>query len=99
MINMGMTKMDFVMFYSVFLLFITYISGLAGFTFISMDTSLQENIPTDQSSFSILNPFSVLFYFLAFLSVSSEFVGLYIIVLLPMIITAIWMFAEWLRGV
>jgi len=94
-----MSKMDFVMFYSVFLLFITYMSGIAGFTVISMDKDLSKDIPTDQASFSILNPFAVLYYFLAFLSVSTEFLWIYTIVLLPMIVTAVWMLVEWGRGI
>jgi len=86
-----MQDWEFIMFYVVFIAFVIYISGLAGFSILKADFD-----PT--FNFNVTDPFAVFGSFLALLSVSSEYAIIFGFVLTPFLFGLGWIIAKWIRG-
>jgi len=94
----GFSKESFILFYLVFILFVAYVSGLAGYDILK-NTEAIKNLPEIEPSniFSvILVPFQ---YFISLILISTEYTLLFTILLLPMTATLIWIILSWLRGI
>ncbi|MEM4711310.1 MAG: hypothetical protein QXL18_05170 [Candidatus Woesearchaeota archaeon] len=92
---MMITKLEFIFVYSIFFLFIVYISSLAGITIFTNVEEIQ-NIP---NSLDVLNPFVSIPYFFKFLQISSEYRALFTILIIPFLIGIAWVILEWARGI
>jgi len=93
---MMITKIEFVFFYTLFLLFVIYISGMAGRTIFASNPAF-ENVPTDAAT--ILNPLANFGFWISLLTISTEYQILFTLVMLPMIVTLVWILIELARGV
>lgn len=90
------TKLEFILFYSLFILFVVQISGMAGQT-IFADSPAFANVPTDEAT--ILNPLTNLSFWIGMLTISTEYQILFSIIILPLIIGLVWSFVEMVRGI
>ena len=95
--NMGVAdnKLKFFYSYSIFFMFVVYISGMAGISIFSGTEALQ-NPPT---GLDLLNPFVSIPFFFNFLLISTEYQILFVILIIPFIIGTIYAILEWARGV
>lgn len=91
-----MRKLEFLLFYTTFLMFVIYISGLAGQTILSGTEGFDnlKNAPLDAT-----NIFSTFSYFTALLSISTEYQMLFVVVIFPFLVGLIWLIVEWIRGI
>jgi hypothetical protein len=90
------SKVEFVLFYTVFILFVIQLSGMAGQT-IFADSPQFANVPTDE--LSILNPLTNFGFWVSILTLSTEYQLLFSLLVLPLIVGLVWVFVEMVRGV
>jgi hypothetical protein len=90
------TKLEFILFYTLFVLFIAQISGMAGQSLLK-DVPAFKNVPTDATS--LLNPLTNMQFWLGMLTVSSDYQIIFTLILLPLIIGLVWSIIELVRGV
>lgn len=92
---MAINRLEFLLFYSIFLIFVIYITGLSGQSFLM--TAGIENLP--QPTGAWWEAFTLpMQYFFAFLFVSSEFAIIFSLILMPFIIGMVLVIAEMIRG-
>jgi len=91
-----MQKLDFIVFYSLFILFVIQLSGMAGQTILSNYPQF-ENVPTDSTT--LLNPLSNIGFWIGLLTVSTDYQIIFTLILLPFIIGIAWIIVEIARGV
>lgn len=91
-----MDAVRFFMFYTVFFLFIAYISGLAGAS-IFQGTGAFENLALS-SGWDVINPFYIIGTLGALFSVSTEFSLLFILILSPFFVGLVMLIARYIRG-
>ena len=90
------TKLEFILFYTLFVLFIAQISGMAGQSLLK-DVPAFKNVPTDATS--LLNPLTNMQFWLGMLTVNSDYQIIFTLILLPLIIGLVWSIIELVRGV
>lgn len=100
---MGINRLQFLLFYGIFILFIIFITGLAGPSLLPMmdvEGFEFEELPQPTGAwweiFTI--PFTYFTYFGMFLTVSSEYTIIFILILMPFIIGMVLVIAEMIRG-
>jgi hypothetical protein len=94
-----MSKLNFILFYTVFLFFITNISALAGQS-ILQNAPQPPTIPSAPTALDyILYPIFNIVYFFQLMGVSSVFLAFGALILTPFIITMLWAILELIRGV
>ena len=89
-------KLKFFYSYTTFFMFVVYVSGIAGITIFSGTGQIQD-VPT--SGLNLLNPFVSIPYFFSFLLISTEYVILFAVLILPFVVGAVWSILEWARGI
>jgi hypothetical protein len=97
----GFTRLEFFMYYTVFILFVVYLGGLAGVTIFS-GTNGFENMDVVAKQVSSLNPIiliSVPSFFFNMVVVNTEIRMLFIVVVAPFLVGLTWIILSWLRGV
>lgn len=92
---MVVNRMQFLLFYSIFLVFVVYITGLAAFDILEAPGIGDLPLPTGNILLDWTLPFV---FFIAFLSVSSEFLIIFTLILTPFIIGLALLIAEMIRG-
>jgi hypothetical protein len=90
------SKVEFVLFYTVFILFVIQVSGMAGQTIFG-DSPQFANVPTDATT--ILNPLTNFGFWVSLLTLSTEYQLLFSLLILPLIVGLVWVFVEMVRGV
>lgn len=90
------TKLEFILFYSLFVLFVVQLSGMAGQT-IFADSPAFTDVPMDE--LSILNPLTNFGFWVGLLTISTEYQILFSLVMLPLIIGLVWSLVELARGI
>jgi hypothetical protein len=90
------SKVEFVLFYTVFILFVIQVSGMAGQT-IFADSPQFANVPVDATT--ILNPLTNFGFWISILTLSTEYQLLFSLLILPLIVGLVWVFVEMVRGV
>lgn len=90
------TKLQFIVFYSIFVLITIQLGALAGVD-IFQNTPDFAGVPTDSAT--LLNPLTAFGFWISLLTVSVEYQVIYTIVLLPLIIGLAWSFVEMSRGI
>lgn len=93
---MGITRLEFILFYSVFLVVVIFLSGLAGQSIISGPLG-EQGLPQPTGAWWLdwTLPFT---YFFSFLAVSSEMQMFFTIMIMPFLIGIIVIIAEMIRG-
>jgi len=89
--------LEFFMYYTVFFLFVIFISGLLGQT-IFTGTSGIENLPK-ATGWDLINPFYIVPTLTSLFSISTEFQIIFILLVSPFIVGLIWVIAGFIRGV
>jgi len=89
-------KLKFIYSYSVFFMFVIYMSGIAGVTIFSGTEAIQHP-PT--SGLDLLNPFVSIPYFFSFLLISTEYQILFVCLIIPFVIGMVYLVLEWARGI
>ena len=92
---MGITRLEFMLFYSVFLIFIIFITGMGAIDVLNIDSVGYFPIPTGAPWELITLPLT---YFWTFLNISSEFAMVFAIVIMPFLIGMVVLIAEMIRG-
>lgn len=95
---MAITRLQFMLFYSVFLMFVVMISGMAGQSILVSEG--MENLPMATGEWweVFTLPIQYFTYFLAFLTISTEFTMIFALILMPFFIGIILLVAEMIRG-
>ena len=93
---MGLTKLEFIFFYTVFLIFVIFISGEIGITVLSAEGITAIPQPTGAWWLDWTLPFQ---YFWVFMTVSSENTLLFTLLILPFAVGITVVIAEMIRGV
>lgn len=91
-----MDKLEFIVFYTLFILVVIQLSGMAGQTIFS-DSPEFSDVPTD--TVSILNPLDNFGFWVGLLSISTEYQIVFTLVITPFIIGIVWILVELARGV
>lgn len=97
-----MDQTRFFMFYTVFFLFVTYVSALAGPSLFSGADAFQDLAGTSDATFNawnLVNPLYIVGLVGSLLSISTEFTLLYILVLAPFLVGLVINIAKFIRGV
>lgn len=88
------SKLGYIVFYFAFLMFVIFVSGLAGATILTGTAGI-ENLPTP----SILNILGTVQWFFALLTISTEYTILFSLVFIPLTAGLVWVIIEIIRGV
>ncbi len=96
---MGLSKLEFILFYSTFLFFIMQLSAMAGYTVISNAPPTPELSGTPSVLDSLIWVFANLGYFFALMTVSTEFFLFGVMILTPFVVGVVWMLLELARGI
>lgn len=96
---MMITKIEFILFYSIFLMFVIQISSMAGATIIK-NAPPPPTIPPEPTVLDyIVYPIKNIGYFFKLMTVSTDFLLLGSVLFTPFLITLIWIIIELVRGV
>jgi len=94
-----MTKLQFIYFYTVFLMFVIQISAMAGTTIVS-NAPPPPTIPPQPTALDYITwPFLNIGYFFQLMLVSSTYFIFGTLILTPILIALIFIILEWARGV
>lgn len=95
---MGITRIEFILFYSVFLFFVVFIVGMGAPSILgSVGDGVVLNLPTVTGNMWVdwTLPFT---YFWTLLNISSEISMVFIMIIMPFVIGVILIIAEMIRG-
>lgn len=90
------TKLQFILFYTLFIFFVVTISAYAGYDII-LETQDLASIP--ETGINLLNPLQTFGIFFALLSVSTEYVLLGALLIVPYSIAVVYVILEFARGI
>lgn len=90
------TKLGFILFYTIFVLFVIQVSGMAGQAIFS-DSPEFSAVPTDEAT--VLNPLTNFAFWVGLLTISTEYQIIFTIIILPLIVGLVWAFVEMARGI
>ena len=94
-----MNKIDFILFYSMFLFFIVQIGSMAGINIVENAPS-PPSLPPQPTAFDyLIYPFQNIGYFFDLMRVSTNYCLFGSLILVPYIITLIWIIIEFVRGI
>jgi len=94
-----MNKLDFILFYSMFLFFIVQIGSMAGINIVKNAPAPPSLPPKPTVLDYLVYPFQNIGYFFSLMRVSSDYLLFGSLILVPYIITLIWIIIELVRGV
>jgi hypothetical protein len=93
------TKLEFILFYALFLFFITQISAMAGASILK-NAPPPPTIPPEPTIVDyIVYPIQNIGYFFRLMLVSSDFALFGTLILVPFLIALVWIILELVRGV
>jgi hypothetical protein len=90
------TKLQFILFYSVFILFTIELGVLAGVDIFQNSPDFA-GVPTDSAT--LLNPLTAFGFWIGLLTISVEYQVIYTVIFLPLIVGLAWSFVEMARGI
>lgn len=90
------TKLQFILFYTIFVLFTIELGAIAGVDIFQSSPDFA-SVPTDSAT--LLNPLTAFGFWIGLLSISAEYQIVYTVIFLPLVIGLAWTFVEMARGI